>query len=432
MKVAMMIKALILVHLWSLVVAGIAWILQRDGNGKVGASFPAANIWLGLILISILPGLLFVIPFDAVFGLPKIEMPEVFSSQASDVSVTDSSPLNYLAIYIGLGILLMGRTLWQWSRLQKLPFAATPNPDVFTTTSDIPPLTLSWPRRAVLIPSGLETQTALIAHERTHLRHYDAELTLLLLLLRDLMLSNPGIGYLVRQWRLSIELRADHAATQELSASERKNYAALLLNVLRSGGDHAGRRALPCPTAHLTSKRHRDVKMRLTGIIENVPNPHKHRWSVAILLSTFGASLIGFLNSPASATVEVLNMELDQIEYAKQTSPQLPASCPGLKLDDVKYEKTTSTINGMIVPQHVVKLGLVVLKHDVRRDGSAHNPQVIVSTHPCFEANAKTTIAGWVAAPQEFEIKNVAVKMYFVTSAETVEELKLQLDKFLQ
>jgi len=432
MKVMMMLKALILVHLWSFVVAGCAWALQSDGNGKVGASFPAANIWLGLMLISIFPGLLCVIPFDAAIDLPKMEALEVFSNQTDDGSVANPAPFNFLTIYFGIGVILISRTLWQWLRLQKLPLTPSAKPDIFTTTSNVPPLTLSWPRRAVVIPSGLETQAALIAHERAHLRHNDAELTLLLLLLRDLMLFNPGIGYLVRQWRLAIELRADRAATQDFSVSERKDYAALLLNLLRSDGDNRDRRVLPCPTAHLASKGHRNAKIRLTGIMKNEPGPRKHRWSAALLLSALGASMIGFFNSSASAKVEVLDVDLDPIEYVKQTPLQLPSSCPGLKRDDVKFEKTTSTINGKIVPQHTMKLGIVVLKHDVRRDGSAHNPLVIVSTHPCFEANAKTAIAGWDAEPQEFEIKNVVVKMYFVTSAETREQLNLKLESFLQ
>lgn len=58
MTVVMMIKVLILIQLWSLVVAGIAWVLQRDGNGRVGARFPAPTIWLTLIVLSFLPGVL--------------------------------------------------------------------------------------------------------------------------------------------------------------------------------------------------------------------------------------------------------------------------------------------------------------------------------------------------------------------------------------
>lgn len=432
MKAMTMLKAIILIHLWSIAVAGCAWVLQSDGSGKVGASFPAANTWLRLILVSIFPGLLCVIPFDAAIDLSKMGALDVFSNQTDVGAVASPAPFNFLAIYLGIGIIFMGRTIWQWSRLQNLSLTPGDKVDVFTTTSNVPPLTLSWPRRAVVIPSGLEAQAALVAHERAHLRHYDAELTLLLLLLRDLLLYSPGIGYLVRQWRLAIELRADRAATRNLKASERKEYAGLLLNVLRSDGDHAGRGALPCPTAHLTSKGHRNAKMRLTGIMDSERNPHRHRWSVALLLATFGASMIGFFNSSASAKVEVLDVDFDPIEYVKQTPLELPASCPGLKRDDVKFEKTAPTIDGEIVPQHTMRLGSVILIHDVRRDGSAHNPRVDISTHPCFEANAKEAIAGFFAEPQEFELKNVAVKMHFVTSAESSEELKLKLESFLQ
>ena len=51
---------------------------------------------------------------------------------------------------------------------------------------------------------------------------------------------------------------------------------------------------------------------------------------------------------------------------------------------------------------------------------------------PCASLNAKTAIAGWVAKPQEFEIKNAAVKMHFVISTENLDELKLNLDDILQ
>lgn len=439
MKVMTMIKALILAQLWSVVVAGGAWLLQRDGGGRVGTSFPTSNIWLILIVLSILPGVLYLVPFGAAISLPKIEAFELFPIQVSDSSAEGSGFLNYFTVYMGLSLLLMTRTLWRWSRLQGLPLVPTAEPDIFTTTAELPPLTLSWPRRAIVIPLGFEAQAALIRHERAHIHHNDAELTLLLLLLQDMMLRGPGVSYLVRQWRLSIELRADHAATKMLTRSERKDYAALLVNILRPTGEGGG--TLPCPTAQLSSTRHRNVKMRLGEILKNEPKVRQRRWGVALLLTSIGASGVGLLSAAASKNVAVINAESNQVDYVhvdyvKQTSLQMPANCPGLigdlKSRGVKFEKKEITVNGRLVSQQTMNLGTVILSHDVRKDGSIYNPDILNSTHPCFEAEAKDAIVQWKADPQGSEIKNVAVKLHFVISGATNEELKLQLNDLLQ
>jgi len=286
----------------------------------------------------------------------------------------------------------------------------------------------------VVIPLEFETQAALIRHERAHLRHNDAELTLLLLLLQDMMLRTPGVSYLVRQWRLSIELRADIAATKMLTTSGRKDYAALLLSLQRPGRNGGG--TLPCPTAQLSSKRHRNVKMRLGEIMKTEPKARKRRWGAALFLTSLGACAIGLTTSAATAKDKVINAESGQVEYAKQTPLKLPANCPGLirdlKRGGVKIEEKELTVNGRLVSQHTMNLGTVVLSHDVRKGGSIYNPRIIGSTHPCFEAEAKGAIVQWMTEPQEFEIKNVAVKLHFVISGATIEELKQQLDDILQ
>jgi len=224
-----MIKALILIHLWSLVIAAIAWALQCDGSKEVGANFPKPKVWLSLILLCLLPGIIFLLPLSETLNTPKIEIFEFFVMSETEPPTEKLFSLNYPTIYICLALILMGRTLWRWAQLQRLPLQPTSEPDVFETRADKPPLTLSWPRRAIVVPHTLKVDPRLIRHERTHLRHYDAEVTLMLLCLRDLMLRNPAISYLVRQWRLSIELRADHAATKMLTTTQRKDYAALLL-----------------------------------------------------------------------------------------------------------------------------------------------------------------------------------------------------------
>jgi hypothetical protein len=253
---------------------------------------------------------------------------------------------------------------------------------------------------------------------------------LLLLLLQDMMLRGPGVSYLVRQWRLSIELRADHAATKFLTTSERKDYAALLLNIQRPTWGSGG--TLPCPTARLNPSRLRNVKMRLFEIMENEPGARKRHWGAALLLTSIGASVIGLMSAVATAKEQVIDAGSGTVDYVRQTPLQLPANCPGLKRDDVKTEEKEHTVNGRLVSQHAMRLGTVILNHDVRRDGSIHNPRIIDSTHPCFEADAKAAIAQWMTEPQELEIKNAAVKLHFVISAATPEELNLQLDDFLQ
>ena len=429
-----MIKALIIIHLWSLVVAGGAWALQRDGNGRIGVHFPEPYIWLALIMLCLLPGALYLIPFSKFISIPTIEAFEIFSLQAGDVPTDETRPLNFLALYIGVGGLLMGRTLWRWLRLQRLPLKPTAESDIFTTTAELPPLTLSWPRRAVVIRHGFEARAALLRHERAHLRHNDAELTLLLLLLQDLMLRNPGMSFLVRQWRLSIELRADRAATEKLTAPERKDYAALLLNIQRPTTRRG--EALPCPTARLNSRPHRNAKMRLIAIMEDAPGAKKRRWGAALLVTPIGACALGLTSAMATAGPSVIDMKSSPIAYVDGTPLQLPASCPGLENDlkarGLTFEEKELTVNGQLVSQHIVRLGTVVLNHDVRRDGSIHNARILDSTHPCFEAEAKAAIAQWMAAPQEFEIKDAAVKLHFIMSADTPEKLNDKLKDYLR
>ena len=434
MNAAMMANALIIVHLWSLVVASGAWALQRDGHGRIGAHFPAPNIWLLLIFLCLSPGALYLIPFGKVISLPTTEAFEIFSIQADEFPTDGTRPLNLLATYAGLGVFLMARTLWRWSQLQRLPSAPTADRDIFTTAAALPPLTLSWPRRAVLVPQGVETQATLIRHERAHLHHNDAEFTLLLLLLKDLMLRNPGVSYLVRQWRLSIELRADRAATKGLSALERKDYAAFLLNFQRPIARHT--ETLPCPTARLNSTPHRNAKMRLMGIMEDAPGVRERRWGAAILFTSISASGLGITSALATAGPGVINMASSPIDYVRQTPLQMPASCPGL-IGDIKrrgaeFEEKEMIVNGQLVSRYAINLGTVVLGHDVRRNGSINNLRVLASTHSCFEAEAKAAIAQWMTEPRDFEIKDAAVKVHFTMSADTSEELNSQLVDFLQ
>jgi len=429
----MMIKALILVHLWSLVVAASAWALQRDCKESTGANFPTPNIWLGLIMLSLLPGILILLPFDQSISFLKIETFEILNESISDKPSPHLSSLNYLTLYFSVSAWLIGCTLWRWYRLQCLPLIATIKPDVFTTTLPLPPLTLSWPRRAIVIPDGLQTQPALINHERAHLYYKDAEITLCLLILRDVMLRGVGVSYLIRQWRLSIELRADNAATKMLSTSDRRDYATLLLHGLKPVGDHADGRALPCPTAHLTSTRHRSVKMRLTKIMDNKPHKRKQRWPMALFITALGASGLGFISITPDAIAKdgTVNIQADEVVYTVRVPPRMPAKCLGLNVNEIEIERREVKIKDKVGQTHTAIVGVVVLKYDVRPDGSTHNLRVVKSNHPCFEPEAKTSLAQWMIEPQSENIRDVGVMLKFMLTGETDKDLRAALNDFV-
>ena len=430
-----MLKALILVHLWSLIVACGAWVLERDGKGRVGERFPKPRVWLGLIALCFVPGILHFLPIGAFIKFPEIEIFELISTEVSGASAEIPDPLNYSVIYFLVSFLFAARTLWGWSRLQRLELEKTLEQGVFTTNSNVPPLTLSWPRRAIVVPNDMLDTPALVRHEQAHLRYYDAELTLLLLLLKDLTLRNPGIGFLLRQWRLAIELRADQAAIQNLTVPERKDYAALLLNAQRPIG--RDNRTLPCPTARLSSPHHRNAKMRLIRIIEDGEfGEEKRRWRVALLLAVTGASTLGVASAMAMAGVNAIDMSSNPVDYVRTTAMQLPASCPGLESDlkahGLEFEEKEIMQNGQLVPKHLIKVGTVLLGHDVYKDGRIHNAQIIDSSHTCFEHEAKVGIAQWLAKPQEFEARNAVVRVNFIIWAETRKELNEKLIDYLR
>ncbi len=427
-----MIKALILTHLWTLMIALVAWGLQRDKGRRLGVHFPSPRIWLGLIGLCFTPGLISLLPINSPVSLPTIEILEAAPAPLTIGGGASGWSINYLIVYFVLALLLVGRTLFGWARLQVISVDLTDEIDVFTTPSNLPPLTLSWPRRAVVVPDGLQDETALIRHERAHLRYHDAEVTLCLLVLRDLMLRSFGFSYLVRQWRLAIELRADQAATEMLSPSERKDYAALLLNGLRPGGDHKDGRTLPCPTAHLTSTRHRSVKMRLAEIMEQCAKPRKRRWSAALLASAMGAGALGLLSVTATADDAELIIPASEITYMVRVPPKMPESCTGLDTNDIKIVGKNMWVDSGPKLQHVMTVGEVILSYDARANGVLENIRVVKSNHPCFESNAKEAVAQWIAKPQDKAVTNIQVMIQFIVQGETHEELEPTLNRLLK
>ncbi len=416
-----MIKALFVIHVWSLFLAGFAWVLQRDGNGKLGGNFPVPGIWLGLIYLCMVPGIFSFVPVDPPYDLPSLDV--VGTSLASNAigDLPGSASFSLLWLYFLPASAFVTQTLWRWIKLQRLPANPTDDPDVYISSQAVPPLTLSWPRRAILIPEGLDGAKGLIAHEKTHLKHFDAELTLLMLVLRDLLWRSPGISYLVRQWRLSIELRADTAAMKNCSKDERTAYAGLLLNGLHPEKFKKDDQALPCPTAHLTSTRYRSVKMRLKHILENEAHARKMRWDYGVCLATLLTVFVGAVSVSASPWEQ----DQDPVKFVKRVPPTFPKNCKGLDLSTVERSFTTTNLpKGGEKKRHRMIVGEVVHSFDVRTDGTLHNLKVVSSNHPCFEPHSTAAMKKALAEPQaEPREGRIIIKfMYIDDSPEEIEE----------
>ena len=409
-----MIRALIIFHIWSLVIAVVAWVLQKDSRKNIGDSFPQPAIWLGLIFICIALFTASLIPDSSSISWVASGgfISEIIPDQA-EIKTTKLS-FNLLWLYFGIAGMFTTQTLWRWLKIQRLSVSSTTQANLFTTEENIPPLTRSWPKRGIIIPASLETETSLIAHEQAHMRFCDAEMTLLLLIIRDLSLRLPGISYLISQWRHAIELRADESATQNMSRQEREDYARLLLERLKPSKFKSGGKALPCPTAHLTSTRYRSVKMRLRRIIETNPKPHKMRWKVGIIAALTSTMGVGYLAGPVQAA------GYSDFKYITMVPPQMPSNCKGL-LDQntIKITGKNVIVEGVEVETHTVEFGRVTARYDIQKDGRLNNIKVIETNHACFTDNALAALSQWQAEPQSSVRKNVEVLLSFhVTGGE--------------
>jgi len=427
-----MTKVLIITHLWSLIIAVLAWCLQRDKDENTGTCFPTPRVWLGLIALCFMPAIIIISPVNTSMKLNTIEIFDIITKLSNPQAPEEVKSFNYMLIYMVLASLFLGQTLWQWIKLQSISLISTANPNIYITASKVPPLTLSWPQRAVVIPKEIKKCDALIRHEEAHLQHHDAEMTLGLLLLKDIMLRNLGISFLVRQWRLAIELRADHAATKMLTTIERQNYAELLLHGLNPSGDHAGGKALPCPTAHLTSTRHRSVKMRLTKIMEKNSNHRKRRWRVTLAFTAMSATTLGVISTGALAEPDTEKADEKPIAFAKRIPPIMPERCPGLDPLSIKITGKELNIDGKPTYMHMALVGEVKLTYDIRPDGTTHNIRITKSNHPCFEANAKASLVQWVAKPESANMENATVMLRFMLTGETHLDIERPLNKFLR
>ena len=420
-----MIRALIIFHIWSLVIAVVAWVLQKDSRKNIGDSFPQPAIWLGLIFICIALFTASLIPDSSSISWVASGgfISEIIPDQA-EIKTTKLS-FNLLWFYFGIAGMFTTQTLWRWLKIQRLSVSSTTQANLFTTEENIPPLTRSWPKRGIIIPASLETETSLIAHEQAHMRFCDAEMTLLLLIIRDLSLRLPGISYLISQWRHAIELRADESATQNMSRQEREDYARLLLERLKPSKFQSGGKALPCPTAHLTSTRYRSVKMRLRRIIETKPKPHKMRWKVGIIAALTSTMGVGYLAGPVQAA------DQSDFKYVTKIPPQMPSGCKGLDLNSITITGKTIMIEGVETYLHLMEVGHVKASYDIQKDGSLDNISITESNHECFNDKALTALSQWQAEPQTSVRKNVQVRMTFQVTDEGHAELDKVLNQIL-
>lgn len=431
MQERVMIKALLLTHIASLIIAGAAWIFQRDGKGRIGANFPAPTIWLGLIGFCFLPALL--CSFLTAAGSPaSVQGMNVFTSvfESAEQNLSPASPLAiWPFLYGAVATLLIVRTLWQWARLQRLPMRPGPAPDVWLTDVSVPPLTLSWPRRRIVLPAPLSHEARIIAHERTHLHHHDAEVTLALLVFKGAFLGNPGFGWLTAQWRQAIELRADRRALIGQSEAQKKSYAELLLSLSKKlSEDPSADPVQPCPTAHLNPKRNRSLKMRLNTIISQEPTPHKTRWSAVILTTALGMSALGWASSAQERPKDTA------VKIVKRVAPIMPANCTGLDRSKIKVvtEKHFRQKN----QDHTftaADVGGAIVKFDVMRDGSIENVVVEKSTHACFDTPSLNSTKQWRAEAQATIVRGERAKIKFLLVSEDGDpSLEEQITDFIK
>jgi len=189
--------------------------------------------------------------------------------------------------------------------------------------------------------------------------------------------------------------------------------------------------------------------MRLTQIMQNKPNPRKRRWRTALLLTTLGSGVLGFSSISATATDQNVTVQtgentvrhvtfqtgenIDEIIYVNRTPPRMPTNCPDLDPNAIDIQgKEITTLDGKSIYQHTATVGFVIMKYDAKPDGSTHNLRVVKSNHPCFEPEAKASVAQWMIEPQGKDIKDVLVVLRFMMTGETHEDLEGPLNKLLQ
>ena len=110
----------------------------------------------------------------------------------------------------------------------------------------------------------------------------------------------------------------------------------------------------------------------------------------------------------------------------------MPSNCPGLNIDDIEIVIKDIPLNGQTQPQTFADVGSVVLKFDIRPDGTTTNIRAVKSNHHCFEAPAKNSVEQWVIKPQEKHIHDVGILLKFRLTAEPGQSPDELLRDFVQ
>jgi len=379
-------------QIWCLLIGAMLFAFARrrsfDPNIWLTAIITAIGpVFFSLIYTSFAPGAASS-DLTVMSGIRNVVTPIL----SSDTAASFSFP--FAAIYGVISIALVMRILWKWARLQIGSFEATPYEDVIVTDAELPPHALSWPRRKIVMSRAMwdglsrPQRSWIIMHERSHILNRDPETTLGLLCLRDLFWINPAIHWLVSQWRMSAEIRADRAVIDGQSTDTRHAYASLLLEAMHN---QKGESALPCPSAYLTSNRKRSVKMRLNEIMSGKPRTRKPVIRTVFVLGSLAAIVSGTqtLNAFAAPSQD------QDAKPIKRVPPMMPASCPGLDISDIKTEKFSPNANQKFGEANFAIIGSVSVKFDVDMAGSPRNIEVTNSNHECFEKDSIDSVSKW-------------------------------------
>lgn len=425
---------------WTLFILGNIWmvsiILAYAFYEQSQSGLPASPLGiLAVILTAAAPiGLAAILPRRIFQDIEVIQnmSGSIFGAQLPEMSPVLIFPniptLAQLATmgYILVASALIARVFWKLRLIRNLPVIAVKpyqGVNIHIVEADLPPCSLGWPQNKILMPESLIRNLSaadfdmIAAHEKTHLRFRDPEITLLLLCLSALFWMNPLFAWLVSRWRISAELRADAYAIEGCDPSLRADYGRLLLSLT---GKKNGR-ALPCPSANLSHPA-RSIKMRLNNILTVNPHPRKRQ---ALLGIAALATLISGGGTLALASATPSTHDAANVQPLTRAAPIMPASCPGF--DPSTISKTTKVMGGK--SYEMAEVGRVYVKFDVTPGGKVENVTITKSNYDCFNDPGKASAKKWTYPTSVSGYKNLESLLIFMLS-DNEDELQLALDKF--
>ena len=415
------------VQIWTLFVC--VTIFLSGGRQQSNPSYWIWAIIISLTPIIFSPALISIDPINNVISKSAITDIQMLGQLPASDSKSISWPSVFARAYIFISLFLIIRRLIQWRQLSAMKQISTPNSDIFISSSTDTPIAIGWPARCVVLPEVNYSDNQLkwiIRHEREHLRHFDPETTIILLLIQDVFWINPALSWLVSAWRNAIEIRADFAVIKDQNLHDRKAYAEFLLTVMRQSKNG---RTLPCPSANLNSNRVRSVKMRLSHILDQSRHNRKQIPKTASALIKIFSLISGVLvvscavSPPSKVDLQPLN----------KYPPIMPKKCPGLESSLIKIKDFTSNFNGEQITYRGAEVGNVLLKFDVNNSGETKNIHLVESNHACFEQASINSVAKWVYKPNE-PAKGIQTRITFRLTEHDNDDVSLeeQLMKFTQ